>query len=194
MQIIDPKWIRVSHILNMIPSLGSDGKWSYPMQALDQDKLQRKAELGSCVHAAIAAEMKGEFLVCSDKEQGYVDSYLKWKKSINLQCHDVETRFYYEPMNLTGCVDMIGKMHSNGLYHVIDFKCTVAPDHKKWPLQGAFYAFLAQVNGLTLDKKCLFVQLDEYGDYPKIHEYEITKELTQMAISLYNAYMYLTRN
>ena len=187
------KWIRVSSVLSLLPSLNSDGTWGYPMQKINPEVLQRKAELGTSVHAAISAHFRGEFLVVTDAEQGYLNSYLKWEKSIALRCHEVERRLFHEPTNLTGCIDMIGKLNPNGLYHIIDFKCTVAPDHRKWPLQGALYEFLARANGMTLDKKCLFVQLDPGGDYPMIHEYEITPKLTAAALSLYNLYVHLTQ-
>ncbi len=188
------EWIRVSSVLGMLPTMGSDGIWGYPMQKIDPDVLQRKAALGTNVHAAIAAHIKSEFFVLSESEQGYLDSYLRWEESIQLTCHQVEARFFYDPMNLTGCVDMIGKINPNGLYHIIDFKCTVSPDHRKWALQGAFYELLARSNGMTLDKRCLFVQLDPKGGFPKVHEYEITQNLTSMAISIYNTYLYLTEN
>jgi len=188
------KWIRVSSVLGLLPSIGSDGLWGYPMQKIDPSVLQRKASLGTAVHAAIAAHVKNEFLVVSDAEQRYLDSYLKWEASIKLGCHQVETRLFYEPMNLNGCIDMIGKVNSHSTYQIIDFKCTVAPDHKKWPLQGALYEFLAKSNGITLDKRCLFVQLDPNGDLPRVHEYEITPKLTATAISLYNTYIYLTQS
>ena len=193
MNELDPKWIRVSSILAMIPSKDSDGKWGYPMHHINQEVLQNKADLGTSVHAAIAAHIKDEFYVVTDQEQPYLDSYLKWEKSIDLKCHDVEVRFYFEQMKLTGCIDMIAKIPPNEMYSLIDFKCTVVPDHVKWPIQGALYELLAHLNGMKLDKKVLFVQLDPSGDYPKVHQYEITPELKTTAISLYNAYMYLTR-
>lgn len=193
MEALDPKWVRVSSILKMMPTLGEDGNWDYPLQKINPNILERAATRGSSVHSAIAAHMRDEFFAPTKEEQGFFDSFQKWKDSVDLQCHDVETRLYYEPMNLTGCIDMIGKTSSNGIYQVIDFKCTSSPDHCKWPIQGAFYEFLAHVNGMILDKRCLFIQLDPEGDFPKVHEYHITKELTSTAISLYNAYMYLTR-
>lgn len=188
------KWIRVSSVLSLLPSMTSTGLWEYPMQKIDAGVLQRKSDLGTSVHKAIAAHINNEFCVVTDKEEGYLNSYLKWEKSVNLACNEVEKRFFYEPMNLTGCVDMIGRVNPQGAYQVIDFKCTVNPDHKKWPLQGAFYEFLARANGLILEKKCMFVQLDPDGSHPKIHEYEITPKLTTTAISLYNAYIYLTQS
>lgn len=188
------KWIRVSSVVGLLPSMGSDGLWGYPLQKIDSSVLQRKAALGTAVHAAIASHIKNEFLVISDAEQGYLNSYLKWEASIKLECYQVETRLFYEPMNLTGCIDMIGSVSQHGICQIIDFKCTVAPDHKKWALQGALYEFLAKANGMTLDKRCLFVQLDPNGSFPKIHEYEITPKLTATAISLYNTYIYLTQS
>jgi hypothetical protein len=194
MEVLDQKWIRVSSILSMIPSFGSDGKWGFPLQHLDQEMLQRKADLGTAVHAAISTHINGGFPVLSAREVGYFDSFLKWEHEVDLVCLNTERRFFFEPMNLTGMVDMIGKVSPNGPYHIIDFKCTVSADHVKWPLQGAFYAFLAQVNGISLDEKCLFVQLDAHGSLPKVHPYVITKEMSNMALSLYNLYIHLTKS
>lgn len=193
METIDPKWIRVSSILSMLPTKDDEGKWGYPIQRLDQDMLARKAELGSSVHAAIASHVKKEFAPLTDKEQGYLDSFLKWDHSINLDPRDVELRLYSDTLGLTGCIDMIGKVNHNGLYSLIDFKCTASPDPVKWPIQGAFYKLLADLNGISLDETCLFVQLDPKGDFPKVHEYHITKELTSIAMSMYNTYLYLTK-
>lgn len=187
-------WIRVSSVLGMLPSMSSTGSWEYPIQKIDAGVLQRKATLGTSVHQAIASHVKNEFYVLTDKEEGYFNSYLKWEKSIKLCCNQVEKRLFYQAMNLTGCIDMIGKINPDGLDRIIDFKCTVSPDHKKWPLQGAFYELLARVNGITFDRTCLFVQLDPNGGFPKVYEYEITKDLTATAISLYNTYTYLTKN
>jgi len=177
----------------MLPTM-QNGKWGYPIQQIPEHILQRKAELGSNVHQAISDHIKNEFSVITDKEDLYLESFLKWEKAVNLETRDAEMRLYYEPMKLTGCIDMIGKVQSNGPYHLIDFKCTATHDPVKWPLQAAFYSFLAQVNGMKLDNRCLFIQLDPNGNLPKVHEYEITKELTATAISLYNVYVHLTSN
>lgn len=192
MNDIAPGYIRISSILQMIPSMGSDGLWGYPMQKIDQDVLKRKADLGSNVHQAISDHTKNEFYIVSDKEQGYLDSYLKWESSVKLECHKTEQRLYCEPLKLTGCIDMIGKTYGRSAFHIIDFKCTVSQDKLKWPIQAAFYHFLAESNGIHLDRKCLFVQLDPDGEMPKVYEYEITKELTSTAMSLYNIYLHLT--
>jgi hypothetical protein len=193
MEEIDPKWTRVSNILSMIPSVGEDGKWSFPMNEINPDILQKKADLGTAVHSAIAAHTKDEFYVLSYKEASYLKSFLAWEKEVGLAWSRVEKRLYYEPMLLTGCIDMVGMLKNSSSWQIIDFKCAAAPDVKKWPIQGALYYLLCTENGLYVDNRVVFVQLDAKGKLPKVHEFEITKELMAMAISLYNLYVYLTK-
>jgi hypothetical protein len=190
---LDPKWIRVSSILSMIPSLDSNGKWTYPMQKIDYSILERKADLGTAVHEAIAAHINGDFCPVSERERGYLDSYLKWEKTVLARSIYSEQRLYHEALRLTGCVDMIAKLGNSDKLYLIDFKCTVAEDPVKWPLQAAFYVFLAQVFGLEIEKTAYFVRLEKDGGQPDVYEYEVTKELTAAAFSFYNAYIFLTR-
>jgi PD-(D/E)XK nuclease superfamily len=189
---LDPKWIRVSSVLSMIPTKDCDGKWGYPLQSINQDILQRKADLGSSVHAAIAAHCRDEFMPINAKEEGYLESYLKWEKEVKIRQEASEARLFHEAMNLTGCVDMIGAIGDKSLY-VIDFKCTVSADPVKWPIQAALYHMLALVNKIPVEKTCLFVQLDKDGKLPKVHRYTITDTLMVSAISWYNAYVYLMK-
>ena len=193
MNEIDPKWIRVSHILAMIPSQGSDGKWGYPMYNIPPKTLQDKADLGTSVHKAINAHVKEEFIPITDKEEGYFNSYLKWEAAMNIVPVETEKRLYDQHMNLTGCIDMLVgfKPFSDGL-HIVDFKCTVSADSSKWPIQAALYNLLLDLHGIKVDNTALFVQLDPNGDMPKIHKYEVDKKLISTAISWYNAYCYLT--
>lgn len=189
---LDPKWIRVSSILAMIPTKDADGKWGYPMQQINQEVLQRKANLGSSVHAAIAAHCKGDFMPTSPKEEGYLESYLKWEKEIGFSLtSSIEERFYHPLMNLTGCVDMIIKL--DGKYYITDFKCTVAADAVKWPIQGALYKLIVDNTPMDfkVEKTALFVQLNPSGELPKVHKYIITDTLMVSAISWYNSYIYL---
>ena len=188
---LDPKWIRVSSILAMIPTKDAEGKWGYPIQAIDQGVLQRKADLGSSVHVAIAAHCRDEFMPISRKEEGYLESYLNWEKDVKLRSIMTEHRLYHDVMKLTGCIDMISSFSDSEKYHLIDFKCTVSPDPVKWPIQGALYHLLATVNGLKVEKTVLFVQLDPNGEMPKVHKYTITDTLMAAAVSWYNAYNYL---
>jgi hypothetical protein len=190
---LDPKWIRVSSILSMIPSLDSNGKWTYPMQKIDYSILERKADLGTAVHEAIAAHINGDFCPVSERERGYLDSYLKWEKTILAKSVHSEQRLYHEALRLTGCIDMIAKLGNSDKLYLIDFKCTVAEDPVKWPLQAAFYQFLAKASGIDLEPTAYFVRLEKDGGHPDVYEYEITKELTAAAFSFYNAYIFLTR-
>ena len=193
MQELDPKWIRVSTILAMIPSQNMAGKWEYPMGKIDPFVLERKANLGTSVHEAIYADSQDKFCAISDKEDGYLDSYLKWKREIKLKPIHSEQRLFHEPMRLTGCVDMIAKFGIDDDLCLIDFKCTVAEDPVKWQLQAAFYHFLACHANIPVNDRCFFVKLDPEGKMPKVYQYWIGKELTATALSFYNAYTFLTR-
>ena len=197
MEELDQKWIRVSSILAMIPTLDSEGKWHYPMQARDQGVLQRKADLGSSVHAAIAAHCKNESLGWLDapkneREERYFESYLKWEKEMKLNPISTEKRFYNEAMKLTGRIDMFGSFGEDDKCYLIDFKCTVSPDPVKWPIQGALYHLLTRTELIDVEKTALFVQLDPKGDLPKVHQYIITDTLMTAAISWYNVYIFGT--
>lgn len=188
-----PNYIRVSSILSMIPTKDCEGKWGYPLQAINQEVLERKKDLGTSVHAAIAAHCKDEFMPINAKEEGYFDSYLMWEKQMKIEPRFIEIRHYHEALSLTGCIDMLASVRDDDKCHLIDFKCTVAADPVKWPLQAAFYHLLAKHNNIAVEKTCLFVQLDPKGELPKVHKYTITDALMASAISWYNAYVYLMK-
>jgi hypothetical protein len=176
----------------MIPSQGADGKWGYPMYNINEGVLQRKAELGTSVHAAINAHVKDEFIPITDEEEGYFNSYLKWEAATGLQPVDPEKRLYDPLMNLTGRIDMLANFKGSEKLFITDFKCTVSADGSKWPIQAALYKLLCDLNNIKVDNTALFVQLDPSGDMPKVHKYEVDKKLISTAISWYNAYCYLT--
>lgn len=191
-------YTRVSSILSMMPTLDSDLKWGFPMQQLDQDMLKRKADLGTAVHEAIAAHIWGKFHPVTDKEEGYVNSFLEWEKAhgpFPIIPHPpiTENRLFYEPMKLTGCIDLMVRRQDNPIYTIYDYKCTVAEDKKKWPMQATFYHFLARVNGFKVRDQVHFLQLDRDGKAPNVYEYVIDDKLKSAMISLYNVYMYLTQ-
>lgn len=189
---LDLKWIRVSSILAMIPTKDAEGEWGYPIQNINQDVLQRKADLGTSVHAAIAAHCRGEFMPVNPKEEGYLESYLKWESDTKAQPVEIEKRFYHLTMNLTGCVDMVANFKGTEKIYITDFKCTVSQDAVKWPIQAALYHLLSKENGLNVENTALFVQLDPNGKLPRVYQYTISQALTSAALSWYNAYTYLT--
>jgi hypothetical protein len=186
-------YTRVSSILSMIPTLDSEGKWGFPMQQLDQDMLQRKADLGTAVHDAIESHILGKFHPSTDKEDLYIESFKKWESSVTISEPITERRFFYDPMNLTGKIDLIAKLPHSPLSYIFDYKCTVAEEKKKWPMQAAFYHFLARVNGIKVNDEVFFLRLDPKGGYPAVYEYHIDEKLRSQMISIYNSYMYLTQ-
>lgn len=194
MESLDPKWIRVSSVLSIIPEKSPDGKWRYPLNDINPEVLSNKASLGTEVHAAISAHFSGDFYVLTEKEEAYFKSFLKWAIEVKIAQKKSELRLFYEPMLLTGCVDMLAEIDGSSTVQLIDFKCTASKDLKKWKIQAALYYFLCEANNIKVDNRALFVQLDAKGQLPVVHEINVTKELSSAAISFYNAYMYLTVN
>lgn len=191
MKDIKPGYTRVSTIISSVPTY-ANGIFSFPMQQIDQEMLARKAQLGSNVHSAIDHHIKGDFYPLNESEQGYYDSYVKWAGKTKLMAIETEMRLYEESMKITGCIDMMGKIQGSDEWCIIDFKCTVAEDAKKWPLQASFYAFLLSQNRFGMPKTALFVRLDKNGDLPTVYEYKLTQELQVAVISTYNVYKYVT--
>jgi hypothetical protein len=179
-----------------MPTL-EDGKWGFPMQRIDADLLQRKADLGSKVHDMIASDLRKEFTVLDGKAEGYFNSYTKWYDIVHPEPVHIEKRFYNETTLLTGCIDLAchfkGREGRPGVF-LVDWKCTVNPDPMKWPLQAAFYHLLMELNRVEIEPVAYFVQLDPDGKEPKVHDYLITPGLKKTALSLYNMYIYLTKN
>ncbi len=195
MENIDPKFTRVSALLALIPSLDEEDNWHFPLSRIDQRILEAKKAIGTEVHAAIAVDPIASGSILTDRAFPYVNSFKHWEKAMQLEIISREQRFYNDAMSLTGCVDMIAKFGpSDPLPHIIDFKCTVSADHKKWALQAAFYHFLASQSGKELSDMAYFVQLDSTGGDPKVHQYKITNVLMQHAFSLYNFYNYVAGN
>lgn len=190
MKEIKPGYVRVSTILSIVPS-PVDGKFCFPLQLLDQEMLSNKANIGSNVHAAIDAHVKGDFYPISDVEMGYYESYLAWAEKVNLKPIETELRLYCDAMKITGCVDMIAQIQGRNDWLLIDFKTTVNEDAKKWPLQAALYSLLLSQNRFGWAKNALFVQLDKRGEIPNVYEYEITNELQTAALSAYNLHKYV---
>src|ERR1700755_2771708 len=152
MEEIKKGYTRVSTILSSMPSF-VDGKFTFPLQNINTEVLSRKAEVGSNVHKAIEAHIKGDFFPLNDQEQGYFQSYLLWEKQAQLLPMETELRLYDEPTKITGCVDMMAQVGGDRESVLIDFKCTVAEDPKKWPLQAAAYSWLLASNRFGMCNK-----------------------------------------
>lgn len=192
MKEIKPGYTRVSSILSIVPS-HVDGAFTYPLQHIDKEMLSNKAYLGSNVHAAIHAHVEGDIFPLSEQEQGYFESYLKWEAASQVQCMETELRLYCDGMKVTGCIDMLGQIAGRSGSCLVDFKCTVAEDAKKWVLQATLYSLLLGNNRFGHVQSALFVRLNKNGELPTVYEYKIGNEEHIAAIATLNLYRYVTK-
>lgn len=191
MDEIKKGYTRVSQILSMIPSKSKEEKWGYPINDIDEVVLKNKANLGSHVHDAIAADIRGEVFPLTDEEECYFQSYVKWRKEVNLEPVISEKRLNHDLLKITGRPDMLAYISSS--FKLLDFKCTMNEDKKKWKMQAAFYLLLCEYNEIVVDQLPLFIKLDKEGGFPKVYEYDIEKEnLKTLAISALNIYRFLS--
>lgn len=154
---------------------------------IDPDTLRKKCQLGTNVHAAIAGYEEGIYVPLDEKEQGYFQSYKIWRKETDLLVVHEEKRLYDDEWSLTGAVDCICSDPSGGLF-LIDFKTSIKEDKVGWPLQGAFYHRLCKMNGISLQRTFMFVQLHKEGKMASVYQYEITPSLMKNTKTCYEAY------
>jgi hypothetical protein len=141
--------------------------WSH----ISPETLKAAGERGSRVHAAIAAEINGDFPMLPDNEKGYLDAarkFLGYVTGIIL----VEQRLISDVHQYTGQVDIVCQMSGDDRITVLDWK-TSATLSKSWPIQVAAYGHLVKANALLPKESAsrhMVVQLKKNGTF-KIHEY-----------------------
>lgn len=112
------------------------------------DKLKdAAADLGTRVHAAIDAIIKGEkYEKTPDIETG-VNAFLAWRKEKGIEIVQSEVRVFSKELEVAGCVDAIGRNKDGGLV-VLDWKTS----------RGVYLEMAYQVGGYAL---CLEELLDD---------------------------------
>ncbi len=163
-------------------------QWYAGKMKAPEDVVARKGLIGSAVHQAIQADHEGGFFPLNEEEQGYFASYLQWKSVAKPRIVQFEKRYNCSTLKLSGQVDaIISFPHFQGL-HVIDFKTSAQENAKLWKLQGAFYQYLAAVNGQELLPSVFFIKLDKHGKLPKVIEYVIDIGAKKMAMDMMKIY------
>src|SRR5271157_1296805 len=78
------------------------------LSLINPDVLERKAQLGTNVHNAIANYYNGVPSVLTDEEGGkYYASFLLWNAERKASPIHIEKRLYDEETMLTGCIDAV---------------------------------------------------------------------------------------
>lgn len=162
----------------------------HDLGAIDQEVLQRKANLGSKVHEAIDAFLfSGAFVPLDEKESLYFDSFKKWFESCaGLRVRHAPGRLYCDAIKVTGEIDLLASTKDFQIPCIIDFKTSAQEDKIGWPMQGAFYRYLCEANGHECNPHFMFLKLRKDGKHPEIKIYQNSKELWDNAISCLRAY------
>ncbi len=184
---IRPGYIRVSEILAQWDRFGG----------IDKDVLAKKAALGTAVHEAIGADSSNVFVPLEDSHKGYFESFQRWKRLVNPEIVETELRLYCDKLKITGCVDALVKFQgSDNPEHLflVDYKTSVSEAEKIWPMQGAFYHYLATQNGRKLSPNIMFIKLNKDGLQPKVYTYFFSTQLMNVCISAYTTFMYLKKD
>lgn len=160
-------YARVSDIIRPFVNFGE-----IPKEVLD-----RKAAIGTHIHDAIHEEIEGNFPVVAVNENGYMQSFYKWRAAIAPDFLESEVRYYCNHKMLTGCIDALIKLKSEEKAVLVDFKTSAQESPIAWPMQGHMYHYLATQAGKTLAPRMLFVKLDRYGQPPKVFQYRFDSNL-----------------
>jgi hypothetical protein len=153
----------------------------------DQAVVDKKAALGSLVHAAIKEDIDGGFPVLTEKAYPYFESYLKWKEAIAPKFLLSEARYFCHEKMITGQVDAVVTLSSSS-HHLVDFKTSAQESKVTWPMQAQLYRYLLGANQISVGSISLFIKLDPKGKLPKVFSYKedpFIKAKCNEAIRLY---------
>lgn len=139
---------------------------------IDPQVLERKAALGTRVHQAIDQEIEWDFPVVGLKEQGYFQSFIRWRDAVSPAFVKTEMRCYCDKKMLTGCIDALVKLEGEEKAVLVDWKTSANESPASWPLQAHMYSYLLKEAGFDIAPRFLFVKLDKSGADPKVFEYK----------------------
>lgn len=160
---------------------------------IDPDVLAKKAALGTAVHNAIGADSSDIYMPLEDAEKGYFESFQKWKKLVSAEVVEAEVRLYCEQLKITGCIDALVKLPITDQLVIVDYKTSVSESEKIWPMQGAFYHYLATRNGRKPSPNMMFIKLNKDGLHPKVYTYFFSTHLMNVCVSAYTTFMYFKK-
>ena len=146
-------------------------------KGIDPEVLQRKADIGTSVHQAIADEIAGAFPTPVEAGQGYFDSFLEWCYEFQPNFVLSEKRFFCDEKRITGQIDALVRLEGNSGLILVDFKTSVK-ESPTWPLQAHLYAYLVE-NDCPLEPEYLFVKLDKKGGKAQVFGYKRSQDIHQ---------------
>jgi hypothetical protein len=141
--------------------------------AIPPEVLQRKAALGTRVHNAINQDIQGDFPVVGLQDQGYFQSFERWRSALNPVFLTTEKRMYCDEKMLTGCIDALIKLEGHDQHILVDWKTSAAESPITWPMQAMLYWYLLERTGIVVSQTALFIKLDRNGLLPKVYQYKL---------------------
>lgn len=138
---------------------------------IDPDVLANKCRIGTQVHEAIAAEIRGEFPILDADSWPYFKSFLRWRDELNPFFEQSEQRYFDDEHMITGQIDALVRFTPSNPQILIDFK-TSAQEGKTWPMQAQLYDLLLTNNAIEIESIYLFIKLDKMGGIPQVFSYK----------------------
>jgi hypothetical protein len=167
------EYARVSEILKPVSDFSH----------IDPEVLANKCRIGTQVHAAIAAEIAGEFPILSEDAWGYFKSFLRWRDELNPFFLQSEKRYFSEKHTITGQIDTLVRFGRKNLPLLVDFK-TSATEGESWPLQAHLYDLILTENGTEIEPRYLFLKLNKMGGLPQTFHYKFDFNLKAKCLNL----------
>jgi len=155
----------------------------YNFSGIDKDVLERKADLGTQVHSAIADDIAGRFPCPGAAGWGYFQSYLKWKERLSPLFVESEKRYFDENRMITGAIDALIKIPDESLPILVDFKTSAQEAAISWPMQAHLYGLLLEGNGIEIARRYLFVKFHKKGFLPVVFEYKFDKNILSKCLN-----------
>lgn len=187
MDIIRSGYLRVSEVLSRL----RDRTNINPLVLAD------KQDIGTEVHnnihmdsLGVPAEfnmypvrnpMTGSVNRQEERGEGYFNSYLHWKKENKPLYSIMEQRLYCDNIMITGQIDAL--MIKNKRLCLVDFKCSHTADEEIWEMQGHFYIYLLERNGIETDSDFYFLKLDKSGKKPIVYNFFYNQNILSKCIA-----------
>ena len=155
---------------------------------VSEEVLERTAARGSRVHQAIHDEVEGNFPILVGYEKGYLQSFQKWRETLQPEFVESEVRYYCDHKMITGCIDALVKLHGEDKAILVDYKTSAQESPITWPMQAHLYYYLITSSGKEIAPRFLFLKLDRFAGLPKVFQYDLDKNIMAKCMEAIDAF------
>jgi len=143
---------------------------------------------GTLVHYLCELYLEGHFIVETSIDNDILPYFLSFKAWVDLMVDSVvlvEERLVDKNGLYCGQIDFVAKLNGDSFNTLIDIKTSTAKNGKTWPLQLSSYRYLAEDNGIPINrlgalrvrrdgKLAFFDEVRNYKDNLKIFKNKLT--------------------